>query len=120
MSDFPDVPNLIVKNVPKHSEASPCDTPYLHLYPQDQWHGDAYIVANTKGLEVLRSAIDHAIKTGRGEAEAFVSDGEGYDALVVKVDDLKLAVPYDSKDASEKTEGAVWPWDIKVDTRKNR
>jgi len=92
------------------------DNPYLHLYGQQQWHGEAFIVANMQALLLLRKAIDDAILNGHGYVPAFVGDGEGYNTLIARVDDAKdfdkLAVPYNDEIAQEKQEDAVWPWNL--------
>ncbi len=86
-------------------------TPYLHIYAQSEWHGEAIIVGNRIALEALRDAIDNALATGYGAATAFVGDGEGFHALVVKqeVGFDKLAVPYTNEIASEKNLDALFP-----------
>jgi hypothetical protein len=53
-------------------------TRLLHIIAQSQWHSSAFIVGNRNGLIVLRDAIDEAIRQGSAEANAMVSDGEGY------------------------------------------
>lgn len=91
--------------------------PIVHLYAQYQWHEDAHILANREGLLVLQKAIAEALENGYGSAEAFVSDGEGFDIrVIVKDEDLpawrEVAVPYISDIACEKNPKALWPWDL--------
>lgn len=59
------------------------ETPVVHLYAQEQWHGDAYILGNMEGLRELHSTLTE-ILTIRGGMTAvtsepvFTADGEGY------------------------------------------
>ena len=39
--------------------------PMLHIYAQEIWHGDAFILGNKEALESLRAAIDAAFMKGR-------------------------------------------------------
>jgi len=57
--------------------------PLMHVYPQYDNHGEAFIVANKDALLKLKEAIDNAINTGRGSAGLFAADGEGYDFRVI-------------------------------------
>lgn len=50
----------------------------LHIYAQYVWHGEAKIVGNRNALICLRDAIDDALKNGKSETTAMVTDGEGY------------------------------------------
>ena len=88
---------------------------HLHIYGQDCWHSEAFILGDTEGLKALRDAIDKALATGQGFASAFVNDGEGFFTAIAQVDKDtldKLAVPYTDKDigAREHREEALWPW----------
>lgn len=97
------------------SEAYPDGKPFLHIYAQADWHGDAYIAGTRGALERLAKAIAQALAKGDGEAKTFVNDGEGYDAQVVLVDAqqaAKLAVPYVDDIAREHDEKALHPWTI--------
>jgi len=96
----------------------------LHIYAQEQWHGEAYIVGNRDGLIELKKAIIQALNSGKGETgedvPIYVNDGEGYKVKVTMNNTgwlepfwVKLAVPYTEKIASEKRKDAVWPWKIK-------
>lgn len=53
-------------------------TRLLHLYAQYCWHSECKIVGNKNALTVLRDAIDEALRKGKAETGAMVSDGEGY------------------------------------------
>lgn len=59
------------------------DPPLVHVYPQAAWHDDVYIIANEEGLLALRTAIDRALKKGKGVAQVSVADGEGYGVKVL-------------------------------------
>ncbi|WP_226528561.1 hypothetical protein [Metabacillus niabensis] len=52
-------------------------TNVLHIYAQDAWHQEAYIVGNKEGLLELRNAIDEALKSKEAVAHVFPTDGEG-------------------------------------------
>lgn len=93
---------------------------YLHIYSQQRWHDDAYIVGNTEGLIALRDAITRALGEERkGGLSAFVNDGEGFYGAVVRVDDKSekfdlLAVPYVGEEyAQENRENAIYPHRIR-------
>jgi len=87
----------------------------LHVYAQGSFHESAYIAGTPEALKALRDAIDLALAKGRGICTSFVNDGEGFDAVVVRVDSetaFKLAVPYGDDYALEKNDKALWPWQI--------
>ncbi len=50
----------------------------LHVYAQYCWHSECRIVGNRNALIVLRDAIDEALRKGKAETGAMVTDGEGY------------------------------------------
>ena len=97
--------------------------PVLHIYGQQQWHDDVYIIANRDGLLSLKTAIENALhSSNRSQAELYVTDGEGYKIKVVLGDDDwlspfwdNLALPYTEEIASEKGSNVIWPWQIKPD-----
>jgi hypothetical protein len=62
-------------------------TPICHIYGQDMWHGDAFIVGNRTALEELRNAIDIALKYGEIRTILSPSDDEGYELFISCVDD---------------------------------
>ena len=64
-------------------------TDYLHIYGQTDWHAKSYIIGDLTALKALRKAIDAAIESGGGKCESFTNDGEGYDTVVIKVEDSK-------------------------------
>lgn len=89
--------------------------PKLHLFSQAIWHGEAFIVGNLAGLAAIRDAIDAAIMNGMGMCSPFVNDGEGYDAIVLCLEDSaidRLAVPYSEPIAQHGSKEAAWPWDV--------
>jgi len=89
----------------------------LHIYAQGDWHGEAFIVGSSVALKKLRAAIDSALNDGGGATSSFVNDGEGFDIVVVRVDNAaefaKLAVPYVNEIAKEKG-NKKGPWDMKA------
>ena len=98
-------------------------TNLLHIYGQEQWHGEAYIIGNRGGLLELKKAIEQALSDNKGETgddePVFANDGEGYQTKVIMNNTdwlesfwVKLALPYTGEVASDKREDAVWPWKI--------
>ena len=92
------------------------ETPVLHIHGQEEWHDDAHIVGNRAGLELLRLAIDRALKSGEGYSDAFVADGEEYTVYVHannepwQSDVWRLAaLPYTDEIARETRPDARWP-----------
>jgi hypothetical protein len=89
--------------------------PYLHIYSQEQWHGNAYVAGNEEGLKNLRDAIDVALKEGKSHASAYVSDGEGFYTLVVNLAEdriHKIMTPYQDEIAQDSREDAIPPWEL--------
>ena len=86
---------------------------FLHIYGQNQWHYDAYIVGDEQSLLALRQDIDEALASGMGLGKAFVNDGEGFTFVTLKVETgwEKMAVPYTNEEATaaERRADAVWP-----------
>ncbi|HEK9098924.1 hypothetical protein KFD70_05355 [Bacillus pfraonensis] len=73
-----------------------------HLYCQQMWHDDAYIIANRESLQQLRNAIDRALLQGEARYNSFTSDGEGYTTFVKCLDDMEkwseLELPYSNRE----------------------
>lgn len=71
--------------------------PTLHIYPQEFFHGEAWIAGTKEGLTALRDALTRAIDTNEPAATtAFPTDGEGYRVFVLplskdRMDELRLA-----------------------------
>ena len=87
----------------------------VHVWAQEYFHCDGFIVGNKGGLLKLKDAIEKALadKNGMAKCEVFVCDGEGYDLHVVAVegDTKDLATPYvDESFAAENREHAIYPW----------
>lgn len=69
----------------------------LHIYAQQMWHDEAYIVGERDALESLRDAITRALVNNSARMCAYCNDGEGYDIHVLCVDEEKagiLPAPY--------------------------
>jgi hypothetical protein len=60
----------------------------LHVYSPRDHHDDAMLVGNKAGLIALRDAVDAAIKgdNGRGHADLFTADGEGFELRIAMED----------------------------------
>jgi hypothetical protein len=71
----------------------------LHIYSQDQEHGESYLMGDREALLRLRSMIDAALidENGQAKGEFFVNDSEGYQ-LYIKVMPAewmdKIQLPY--------------------------
>jgi hypothetical protein len=118
----------------------PEDPGLLHIYGQSSYHDEAYVVGNAKGLKAARDAIDRVLNGTADQTSTWVSvsDGEGYDLMVLRVDDPwsmnfdiaedgeikqwrpgappgsrwdRIAYPYTDEDwGKEKRSDALWPW----------
>ncbi len=86
--------------------------PELHVYGQEAWHDEAFVVGTAAGLTALRDAIDAALRDGAAVTPTvFVNDGEGYQVFVAAVPDMSgVPVPYHDEVARHGTAGAVPPW----------
>lgn len=90
----------------------------LHIYSQEYWHDDAFLVATRDGLLALRAAIDRALKKGTGSSRFFTGDGEGYSAHVVLLREEKqetwrmLRWPYTDEVAQDRRQGTIHPSDL--------
>jgi len=86
--------------------------PLLHIYAQDAWHDDAFIVGEPEALRALRSAIDRALADRNAAVEAMVADGEGYHVLVLcrppeAIEGMKM--PYTDPLTKDNMEGMQHP-----------
>lgn len=96
------------------------EMPVVHLWQPLMWHCDQNIVGNKEGLTLLKDALQKAIDTGKGVAEAFISDGEGHDVIIQCVKEIDLlAVPYTDECAGEHREEAIFPWSEETITGRN-
>lgn len=109
------------------------DIKLLHVYGQDAWHDEVYIIGNRAGLESLLNTIIRAIETGVDSTPScdesdpvFVSDGEGF-TTVVFCDESdwqgefwrNLAMPYNNDYAQGSWE-KIKPWELWYnENRKN-
>lgn len=82
-------------------------TPTVHIIAQPAWHAPAFIVGDYAGLLALRAAVDHAISGGKGTAELYANDGEGYAVSVHCREDL-AGTPYGYTDEMARS-GMPWP-----------
>lgn len=77
----------------------------LHIYGQQSWHGDAYIIGNEQALLALRNGIDKALSEAKNAHTQFAADGEGYNVFVVCTNDgqiNKMMLPYVVEEAAGK------------------
>lgn len=88
----------------------------VHVYGQESFHDDVWIVADREGMERLYSSMGEIINGSGGLQQSFetcVNDGEGY-SIHVKFDNTinmgKYSVPYSADYACEKRKDAIYPW----------
>ena len=78
----------------------------LHIYGQQMWHDDAYIVGNRAALQRLRDEIDQALQYGEKKDVFSPKDNEGFDLFVTCVDDQfdweQLDSPYHDPEIFER------------------
>lgn len=55
----------------------------VHIFPQEEHHGEARIMGNREGLLELKYAIEEALKTGIGQCRLLPADDEGYPCYVM-------------------------------------
>lgn len=60
-------------------------TPLCHIFGQQMWHSNAYLIANRTALIKLKEAIDVALKHKEIRLGLSPSDGEGYDLFIGSV-----------------------------------
>ena len=91
----------------------------LHLYGQEYYHDETYIVGSKESLLSLKKAIEDALETGRGSTEFFTADGEGYDTNIILREDqwqskfwTDLALPYAGEHARDKRTTAIPPSEV--------
>ncbi len=68
-------------SVQQPAQAEYDTSPWLHIYAQYEWHGEARIIGNREALTALRDTIDRALNNKNGESEmqhAVAGDGESY------------------------------------------
>jgi len=94
--------------------------PVLHLYAQDHWHDEGWVVGTRPGLEALQTAISQALQQGTGKVEVTVNDGEGYDLCVILLDEAdnpdRLTLPYGGV-GWENDPPAIPPWRLWLQKR---
>lgn len=81
--------------------------PKCHIYSQDSWHGEAYIVGNRAGLEKLRNALNATLEKGNTKNTFWPNDDESYDLFMacMNEDDFEsLKLPYTHDIDEEGTE----------------
>ena len=63
----------------------------LHIYGQEIWHADAFIIGDVKSLTKLRDSLNRAIENANADAtDHFANDGEGYNLYTICVTDEKI------------------------------
>lgn len=89
------------------------DTPLCHIFGQQMWHSNAYLIANRTALLELKEAIDVALKHEEARLGLGPSDGEGYDLFIKCVEDNfewgELEMPYHDRECYVPDESVELP-----------
>lgn len=83
----------------------------------------AYIAGTRETLEMLKLAIVRALADGRGQMQAFTSDGEGYITHVVVMTEEQadnMRVPYTDEKAMAGADARFGPWSLVFSNAKVR
>lgn len=75
------------KNEKEKIELTFKDISFIHFYAQYMPHHESFIVGNKKALLELKKMIDEALHDGEAVRDFTSSDGEDYQAFVIKVSD---------------------------------
>lgn len=94
----------------------------LHIYGQQQWHDEAFIVGSIDALIKLRDGLDRVIKTKEaGGVCTSTSDGEGYDVIIIPNDNEQtweeMYLPYHDFEMCPQRSGGITPYKL-CDVRK--
>lgn len=82
----------------------------IHIYAQDEWHDTAFIVGTEESLLALAEQIKSAVQVGLSVTEHFTCDGECFDLIVCREEDLdKMRLPYTSPLAADVTINGIHP-----------
>ncbi len=100
-------PQQIIQTIEGYFKASENEYPdFLHIYGQQSWHQDAFIVGNRAALEQLYKGIGEALQNGEKREGFSPNDGEGYNLYISCVEDSfdfeQLDVPYHDPEIFEK------------------
>lgn len=100
-------PQEIIKTIEDYFKAFENESPnFLHIYGQQSWHQDAFIVGNRAALEQLYKGIGEALQHGEKREVFFPVDGEGYNLYISCVEDdfdfEQLDAPYHDPEIFEK------------------
>ncbi|WP_252504094.1 hypothetical protein [Sporosarcina sp. Marseille-Q4943] len=83
----------------------------LHIYGQQMWHSDAFIVGNREALERLRNAIDQALQYGEKRELFYPEDNEAFDLYISCTEDSfamsQLDPPYHDPEIFSKRKNPV-------------
>ena len=86
----------------------------LHIYGQEAWHDDVYVIGDIEALKELRDTIDKLLLTKESQESPtfFCGDGEGFSVRVMVATEEELdrviALPYTGEYAKD-TREVVWP-----------
>lgn len=86
----------------------------LHIRGQSFSHSPVLIEGNEEALKKLKSAIEEALSGKKlGFQQSFASDGDGYDLLVLKREDMQnSALPYHTLSFGDEGSELISGWDI--------
>lgn len=78
----------------------------LHIYGQENWHDEVYIVGTHAALKDLWLTIGEVLHSGKEDTNSgvnfYTNDGEGYTVYLFRVPEKELntlCVPYTSEEA---------------------
>lgn len=111
--------------------------PYLHIYPQENYHSEAYIVGNLQGLVCLIKSVA-AVLRGAGKKDycesevVFCSDGEGYTVDLMRLNDPEpdtnghinwgqnIALPYPETIDGLSDPKLMFPYELWLNARRGQ
>ena len=89
------------------------ELPMCHIFGQQMWHSNAYLIANRTDLTEIRDAIDIALKHEESRLGLSPSDGEGYDLFIKCAEENfkweSLEMPYHDRECYEPDEAVNLP-----------
>ena len=85
----------------------------LHIFGQEFWHDEAFLVGDRNALIELKKAIGVALDDKISKPIFMQNDGEGYFAIVVCAENLdKLKTTYSAEEALDYSEKTLNPYDF--------
>ncbi|MGE7918272.1 hypothetical protein ACQKM9_04895 [Viridibacillus sp. NPDC093762] len=86
---------------------------FCHLFGQQMWHGNAYMVANRSALLGIKEAIEVALENEESRVTMFPFDGEAYDLFIKCTNEgfdwSQINLPYHNPEVIENDKGTKKP-----------